>query len=107
MIKVGKYINIDRGADSAKEYYINHNGTYISLTKAELEKMSSDIKLLEIGDVIGNFTLDDMRKSFLAGRDSVEAEVQHEHFGEAEAYAVKKVVKSFKTFIHELKLKNK
>ena len=52
MIKVGKYTNIDRGADPNKEYYINQNGTYISLTKAELEKIASDLKLLGIADVI-------------------------------------------------------
>lgn len=52
MIKVDKHKSIDRGADPNKEYYINQNGTYISLTKAELEKIASDLKLLGIADVI-------------------------------------------------------
>lgn len=51
--------------------------------------------------VSGSFTVDDMRKAFLAGRDSVEAELRYEHFGDMDAYASKKIVKSFKTFIHE------
>jgi hypothetical protein len=52
MIKVDKYTNIDRGADPTKEYYINQNGTYLSLTKAELEKIVSDLKLLSIAAVM-------------------------------------------------------
>lgn len=51
MIKVDKYTNIDIGADPTKKYYINQNGTYISLTKVELEKIASDLKLLGIGAV--------------------------------------------------------
>jgi hypothetical protein len=45
MIKIDKYTSIDRGADHSKEYYINQNGTYLSLTKVELEKIASDLKL--------------------------------------------------------------
>lgn len=48
MIKLDKYINIDRGADPNKKYYINQNGVYISLTKEELEKIASDLKKLGI-----------------------------------------------------------
>jgi hypothetical protein len=54
MIRIDKYTNIDRGADPTKEYYINQNGTYLSLTKAELEKLASDLKLLGIGPVISS-----------------------------------------------------
>ena len=54
MIKVGKYTNIDRGSDSMKEYYINQDGIYISLTKAELENIASDLKSLGITDGGGN-----------------------------------------------------
>lgn len=49
MIVLDKYINIDRGADPDKKYYINQNGAYISLTKEELEKIASDLKKLGIG----------------------------------------------------------
>ena len=55
----------------------------------------------DLGAVIGSFTLDDMRKAFQGGRDSVEAELRYEHFGDMDAYASKKIIKSFKTFIHE------
>jgi hypothetical protein len=51
MIRIDKYTSIDRGADPTKEYYINQDGTYLSLTKAELEKLASDLKLLGIGAV--------------------------------------------------------
>ena len=54
-----------------------------------------------IADVSGSFTLDDMRKAFLGGRDSVEAELKCERYGDMDFYASKKIVKSFKTFIHE------
>ncbi len=57
MIRIDKYTNIDRGADPTKEYYINQNGTYLSLTKTELEKVSSDLKLLGIGAVSGRSEL--------------------------------------------------
>ena len=55
----------------------------------------------DLGAVSCSFTLDDMRKAFQGGRDSVEAELRYEHFGDMDAYASKKIIKSFKTFIHE------
>jgi hypothetical protein len=56
MIRIDKYTNIDRGSDPTKEYYINQNGTYLSLTKAELEKLSSDLKLLGVSDSLHPLT---------------------------------------------------
>ncbi len=52
-------------------------------------------------DVSGSFTLDDIRKAFEGGRDSVEPEIGYEHFGDMEAYPKKKIVKSFKQWMHE------
>lgn len=59
------------------------------------------LKLVVKSDVNGSFTLDDVRKAFEGGRDSVEAEIGYEHFGDMEAYPKKKIVKSFKQWIHE------
>lgn len=47
------------------------------------------------------FTIDDMRTAFLSGRDSVEPVVEYERYGDMEPYASKRIVKTFKTFIHE------
>ncbi len=55
----------------------------------------------DLGAVSGSFTLDDMRKAFEGGRDSIEAELKCERYGDMDFYASKKIVKSFKTFIHE------
>ena len=51
--------------------------------------------------IINSFTIDDMRKAFEGGRDSVEAVLRYERFGDMDAYASKNIIKSFKTFIHE------
>lgn len=59
------------------------------------------LKLVVKSDVSGSFTIDDVRKAFEGGRDSVEAEIGYEHFGDMEAYPKKKIVKSFKQWIHE------
>ncbi len=59
------------------------------------------LKLVVKSDVSGSFTIDDVRKAFEGGRDSVEAEIGYEHFGDMEAYPKKKIVKSFKQWMHE------
>lgn len=51
--------------------------------------------------VIGRFTIDDVRKGFEGGIDSVEAEIDYEQFGDMEAYPKKKIIKSFKQWMHE------
>lgn len=74
-----------------EETLLNNRG----LTGAVIDETEKNIV------TTNTFTLDDMRKAFLAGRDSVEAELDYEPFGDMDAYAKKKYVKSFKTFIHE------
>jgi hypothetical protein len=69
--------------------------------KTQTENTDSSTEKLLLSDVSGSFTLDDMRKAFEGGRDSVEAELKYENFGDRDAYASKKIIKSFKTFIHE------
>lgn len=59
------------------------------------------LKLVVKSDVSGSFTIDDVRKAFEGGRDSVEADIGYEHFGDMEAYPKKKIVKSFKQWMHE------
>ena len=49
------------------------------------------------------FTIDDMREAFQGGRDSVEAEMGCEQFGDMESYAKKKIIKTFKQWMHEYK----
>ena len=53
MIRIEKYTNIDRGANPDNEYYIDQDGTRLSLTKVELEKIACDLNLLGIADVVG------------------------------------------------------
>ena len=48
-----------------------------------------------------NFTIDDMRKAFLAGRDSKEPILKCEPFGDMEEYASYRITQSFKEFMHE------
>ncbi len=68
----------------------------------EHEKLSTEETAnSDLGAVSGSFTLDDMRKAFEGGRDSIEAELKCERYGDMDFYASKKIVKSFKTFIHE------
>tara|TARA_R110000868_G_scaffold119513_3_gene317249 strand:+ start:762 stop:971 length:210 start_codon:yes stop_codon:yes gene_type:complete len=47
------------------------------------------------------FTIDDLRKAFEGGRDSVEATIAYREFGDWEEYPKKEIVKSFKQFMHE------
>lgn len=47
------------------------------------------------------FTIDDLRKAFEGGRDSVEASLGYDHYDNMAAYPKKKIVKSFKQFMHE------
>ena len=68
---------------------------------SEEQNLEDKDKALHIGGVSGSFTLDDMRKAFEGGRDSIEAELKCERYGDMDFYASKKIVKSFKTFIHE------
>lgn len=68
---------------------------------SEEQNDKKENKALHIGGVSGSFTLDDMRKAFEGGRDSIEAELKCERYGDMDFYARKKIVKSFKTFIHE------
>ena len=53
MIRIDKYTEVDRGADPKKEYYIDQDGTRLSLTKVELEKIACDLNLLGIAGVVG------------------------------------------------------
>ncbi len=46
MIRIDKYTHKERGTDPQKEYYIDQDGTRLSLTKVELEKMVCDLNLL-------------------------------------------------------------
>lgn len=48
-----------------------------------------------------SFTIDDLRKAFEGGRDSVEASLGYDHYDNMEAYPKKIIVKSFKQFMHE------
>lgn len=59
------------------------------------------LKLIVKSNVNDNFTLNNIRKAFEGGRDSVEAEIGYEHYGDMEAYPKKKIVKSFKQWMHE------
>ncbi len=68
----------------------------------EHEKLSTEETAnSDLGAVSGSFTLDDMRKAFEGGRDSIEAELKCERYVDMDFYASKKIVKAFKTFIHE------
>ncbi len=59
------------------------------------------LKLVVKSDVSGSFTVDDVRKAFEGGRNSVEAVVKYEPYGNMEEYASLKIVKSFKQWMHE------
>jgi hypothetical protein len=61
----------------------------------------NELNLLSLHSVSGSFTLDDMRRAFEGGTDSIEAELKCERYGDMDFYASKKIVKSFKTFIYE------
>ena len=53
MIRIDKYADIDRGANPKKKYYIDQDGTRLSLTRVELEKIACDLNLLGIANVVG------------------------------------------------------
>ena len=57
MIRIDKYKEIDRGANPDKQYYIEQDGTRLSLTKVELEKIACDLNLLDIADVSGELPI--------------------------------------------------
>lgn len=59
------------------------------------------VKLIQKHNVTNSFTVDDLRKAFLAGRESVEATVEYFPFTDGETYASQKVVKSFRQYMHE------
>lgn len=50
MIRVDKYTNFDRGSDPKQDYYIKKDTHQISVSRAELEKLSTDLVLLGIID---------------------------------------------------------
>jgi len=75
------------------ERIIKHNSP-----EEAAEKIS---KLLAKNNNENNFTIDDIRKAFQGGRDSVEAQIGYEDFGDMLPSAKKKIVKTFKRWIHE------
>jgi hypothetical protein len=80
-----------------------HFHGYIDHDITKLDNLIDDYypKQCDKANVSGSFTLDDVRKAFEGGRDSVEADIGYEHFGDMEAYPKKKIVKSFKQWMHE------
>lgn len=59
------------------------------------------LKLIEKNQTKDSFSIDDLRKAFEGGRDSVDAVIKYYHFGDMEEYASKEIVKSFKQYMHE------
>lgn len=71
------------------------------LKSGKIDAIKAQTLLMNAMNVEHAFTKDDMRKAFLAGRESVESVLEYERWGDMEPYASTKVVSSFKQFIHE------
>lgn len=70
------------------------------LKSGEIDVIKAQTLLVHAMDVEHAFTKTDMRKAFLAGRESVESVLKYERWGDMEPYASTEVVLSFKEFIH-------
>lgn len=53
MIRVDKYKHKERGTDPKKLYYIEQDGTILSLTESELQKIACDLNTLGLLHVVG------------------------------------------------------
>jgi hypothetical protein len=56
---------------------------------------------LNISDVMSSFTLDDLKKAFIDGQNSVNAEIGYEQFGDMDAYAKRVINKNFEKWFEE------
>lgn len=56
---------------------------------------------LNISDVMSSFTLDDLKKAFIDGQNSVTAEIKYEQFGDMDSYAKKVINKNFEKWFEE------
>jgi hypothetical protein len=67
-------------------------------TPQELNEASEN---LNISDVMSSFTLDDLKKAFIDGQNSVSAEIGYEQFGDMDAYPKRVINKNFDKWFEE------
>ena len=56
---------------------------------------------LNIAGVMSSFTLDDLKKAFIDGQNSVTAEIGYEQFGDMDEYAKRVINKNFDKWFEE------
>lgn len=67
-------------------------------TRSQLNEASEN---LNISDVMSSFTLDDLKRAFIDGQNSVTAEISYERFGDMDAYAKRVINKNFDKWFEE------
>jgi hypothetical protein len=62
---------------------------------------NADNQQLNVASVMSSFTLDDLKRAFRDGQNSVTAEIGYEEFGDMDEYAERVINKNFDKWFEE------